>query len=196
MAIENAVLFVKLLDAVKNAKSLIAFIESPDKWVYELGDIELEAAKNSFLKVNSSDDKRGQIWSCIGHLESSYEAYKRVSTSQINQTTCNGIVNISRAETKAKFVLCLMAVCYCYLGEKTNCKNSLMQAEKPFEDYKIGKISLWMLSGAVNPFVAADVVSAFGRGLAGAFKKDAGLYDISEDGMEVFKKQIEDFWKN
>jgi len=126
-----------LLKSAKTVHQLIGYVND-GSFADSLGDIEMSAARSAFASVPHSTDKRGQVWACIGHLNSAQHAYE----SFIRTRSSTGILSLVRsmrdndARAKRKFALVLKAVCYKYLGEQRLCDEAL-HAAKIYIDYEV-----------------------------------------------------------
>jgi hypothetical protein len=117
---------IETLKTLKTIVDITSFLESGNV-AQILGDIEFEAAKKAFSEVPLASDKRGQIWVCIGHLNSCYEANKRVFRDLGSEWNPLSRIlakefNREAAAIRIRFALCLTSICYAYLGEKVLCE--------------------------------------------------------------------------
>ncbi len=128
-----AVPAIQLFAHAKSAVHLFEMIEG-DKLSSSLGDIEMRAARTAFQEVPRALDKRGQVWTCIGHLNSAQAAYE---TFILSRTPGNVTGTRSTADdiagTKRKYVLAVKAICYKYLGEENLCSEALTLAKADFK---------------------------------------------------------------
>lgn len=123
--------FTALIAAARHAKTLANYIES-GSMPRLLADIELEAARSSLSKAALAIDARGQVWNAIGQLETAYQAMSKTIT-EASRFKYAAFYFVTRPrgeelEAKAQFILCLMAVCYSYLGEMKLCEEHLGMA--------------------------------------------------------------------
>ena len=112
-----AVEIIGLLHAAKDIHELYKLIEGGDV-AASLGDIEMSAARDAFSAVPYSVDKRGQVWTCIGHLTTAQHAYEHFLRSKRPRNVSWTRHKQHRdANVKRRFVLVLKVVCYKYLNE-------------------------------------------------------------------------------
>ena len=154
--------FAEMVSGARTCSCLFAYLER-GQIANVLGDIELAAARDSFSRIPTAFDKRGQVQICIGHLNSSFSAYTHTieSAGVLDRTLITRSVKLLSAQTKACFVLCVRAICFAYLEESLHCQQDLEMAEKLRTRELVGGASvLWFLSGIVNPVAGADMAYA------------------------------------
>ena len=167
--------FIHVLQALNAVNAVSAFLESGG--VLEvLADAEFAAARKAFSEVSSARDKRGQIWVCIGHLNSCLEANRRIfadSTSNwkaLQQITMTQRSRLDLALSKVRFILCLLAVCYAHLGEIELCRQHLdaVRHANSVHGSPVGNFltTLYGLSQFVVPTILVEAVAAQVGGLA------------------------------
>jgi hypothetical protein len=103
-----------LILALKTASSVKAFVER-GALEEALAAVDISAAEEAMRKVSLAGDRRGQVWSAINHLEGADEALRRVTSKRMLRYVDG--MKVEDALAKRRYVLCLMAVCYQYLGE-------------------------------------------------------------------------------
>ena len=178
--------FTEMINGAKAAHDWIMSVDS-GQIACLLGDIEFEAARSAFAAVPSAVDKRGQVWVCVGHLNSCYHAYKKdiESSGAVDFMSIVRGAKILSVQTKARFALCLMAICYWYLEEQTLCNQHLELAGTPL-DVKIGTIGklalgAWWVSAAVfNPIPAIELLGAAVSGKKGP---ETDNYEVKDEQL-------------
>jgi hypothetical protein len=115
----------------------------------------LEAAKESARKSREAVSKKDQIWSTVNHLEMAHAAFSKSHSSVARKYF--SFPRWARAVDKDFDTLCLMAICYRYLGER---KLMLDTMEKAREVYTHSD-SLWKLpvligTNILNPINTID----------------------------------------
>jgi hypothetical protein len=188
---------IETLKALKTFQSLANFLETGTA-ADVLADIEFAAARKAFSEIPAADDKRGQVWTCIGHLNSCYEANRHIyanarsNASALKQITWSQRQRLENAAIKCRFLLCLLAFCYAYLGESRLRDEHLRLAKDVhFDSWKdlsiAGKIGagLWMAS-YLTPFIVVPLVFDTVTGIGG----DVSAYKISDEDLSIINSQI------
>ncbi len=143
----------------------------------------MSAAKAAFEAVPYTVDKRGQVWTCIGHLNSAQHAYEKfILSGPLVIITGTRAVRESDANVKRRFTLVLKAVCYKYLNEQSLCEEALTLSETPVErlerDRTIlqGVQGVWWIVYVLTGFMIAEVFYMNAKGIGDAreqYKIDA-----------------------
>jgi hypothetical protein len=123
--------FGPLLQAAQHIQSLTSWIESGEM-AELLADVEFSAAKASLSKVRMAADPRGQVWNAIGQLETAYQASVHIVRAHRSweNFSLRRSARADQARDKAEYILCMMAVCYRYLGENSLCKSHLDEIDR------------------------------------------------------------------
>lgn len=187
---------VEVIKSLNTLAKIAKFLES-NSVVDVLASVELASARRAFSEINSAVDKRGQVWNCIGHLGTCYEAHRHIyrgATKPLENILVSQGQRLLRAKTIARFSLCLIAVCYAYLGERALCLKYLEMTEKEGKDCDVLEDR-----GFVNR-VVQEVYVGFGVAFLelGALKlsevvlgkKEVIDYTISDDDVTVIKSQL------
>jgi hypothetical protein len=96
-----------------------------------LGDVAMSAARSSFEAIPKTADKRGQVWTCIGHLDTAQHAYERFILSRTPGNVSGIRVTLDElANIKRRFVLIVKSVCYKYLNEEPLCRESFSLSQQ------------------------------------------------------------------
>lgn len=117
-----------LVQAGKHANTLASWLES-GSLADLLADVEFEAARASLSKARLAIDAKSQVWNAVGHLETCYQSLLNIVKSHRwwHNTSLIRNARTRQARDKARFVLCLIAACYSYLGERKLCEQHLDQ---------------------------------------------------------------------
>lgn len=148
-----------LIRSSSAAGELFAILES-GSIAGVFGEIEFAAAREAFQRVATAEDKRGQVQTCIGHLNSSYSAFAHQlrTAGFLDRMLVSRNVQLMAAQEKAVFVLCVRAICHAYLAERTHCEEDLELAHAVLKENPLGTAgTLWAASSVINPVAAADV---------------------------------------
>ena len=111
---------VSLVHAASSMNSIINFIEGASflEALSVIGDNELKAAKQAMQNVGKAQDKKRDVTLAVGHLQSAHTAYRSIWQQTLASFTGNTkLVTLGLAVDKDRYVSCLMALCYVYLGE-------------------------------------------------------------------------------
>lgn len=108
-----------LLEAAKAGKSVQNFVEGGAlvTVLSAFGNIEYVAARGPVADLALPRNPEGPPWSAVNHLQSAHMAYRAVYAGRAGVKAYLGAVTNTVALNKDLFTLCLMAVCYRYLGE-------------------------------------------------------------------------------
>jgi hypothetical protein len=107
---------VDIIAAIKMGKSLADFVEG-GPLASALSDIGLRAATNALDKIPHSRAPAPHVWSAVNHLEGAEAALAGTLERHGQKMLWGRSVRLQHLEYKRQYVLCLMAVCYRYLGE-------------------------------------------------------------------------------
>ncbi|GAA1839500.1 hypothetical protein GCM10009836_18320 [Pseudonocardia ailaonensis] len=105
---------MELLAALKTARSLAAFVEG-GALEEALAQVSVGAAVDAMEKSRIARDPRAQVWSAVTHLETAWEAHRRILVRPLSKHLA--WTRHRRIWGEFDHVTCLMAVCYRYLGE-------------------------------------------------------------------------------
>lgn len=159
-----------MLQAANQIRTLASWLES-GSMAELLADVEFEAARASLTKARLAIDARSQVWNAIGQLETCYQALtRRVREHRWwHNSSFTRIARAEQAREKAVFVLCVMAVCYFYLGERKLCEQHLDKINDvpDLESSVLGIVAGVATAVTVAPFQAI-------------------LYAAKEDGEQSF----------
>jgi hypothetical protein len=133
-----------LISALKTINTLKSFVMGGG--IEDLfGDIELAASKDALNKAKIAKDPRAQVWLAVSHLESAHRAYLGVYKDKAAWWNPQSVSNrYIEAAYKDRWTMCLMAVCYKFLGESALIDKAIGQAKN-----EIGDITM---VGALMPF--------------------------------------------
>lgn len=180
-----------LLKSAKTAKAIFNLLESGSVASVFLG-IEFQAVREAFLRIGSAVDKKGQTQICIGHLDSSYHAceYLIRNAGFLDRLLFSRAFPLDQVRQKARFLLCVRAVCHAFIGERDHCANDLLIAESyRSEDNPL--ITAWVLSGVlINPLAAADLAYAGIRNLPGMLRGEIDAYNIDDEAIAEFRATL------
>ena len=186
--------FTILINGAKTFNTLKKFIEEGGI-ERTLGDLEMDAAKEALRKRGSAIDKGSQVWSAVTHLESSYLAYLKAFAKY---NTVHAISHQTRARykelfSKAVFSLCLMSVCYKYLGEERLC---VEQIDKALQLYQSEELNSFESLNEISGYTKAGMVILFEIPIVLAkralgFKVD--YLDIEEESVRQLKTNIQEY---
>jgi hypothetical protein len=140
-----------------------------------MSDVEFSAACEAIARVPAATHKDGQVLVCIGHLNSVYHANLHIvrSAGFVDRTLASRVVGLLKARNRAEFALCLRAICYSYLGDRTHCLADLDAAQALNEEMPFSAgMGVWLLSGLLNPVAMVDFVNALRLANSTAAKED------------------------
>lgn len=182
--------FSALLSGAAKLRDLFRLLESGEL-ASLLADIEFAAAKEAFERIAASIDKRAQVRTCIGHLNSCYHGYAAAlaGMSTLDRTLWARGDHFEAIKIKAIFILCVRGICHRYLGEEnlwpedfklaTSMRNRQIQS--------VGLSGLWFVSGAViNPLVYIDLVTMVIKNEL----PQARIYELDEPGFERLRQMM------
>ena len=98
-----------------------------------LSDSDLEAARDAFRKVSLANDRTAQIWSAVNHLESAHSKIRSAYYKKKSYVLGKAMF-LDRMQKKDRYVLCVLSICYYFLGEKKLCIQSLQLAQDVKEE--------------------------------------------------------------
>lgn len=147
-----------LVAAAENAASVRAFIEGAEfqEMLAAIGGVELDAARDALKKRKHARDPRQQVWSAVNHLETAHVAFRRGCQSKTRKYLAG--TRWSRACDLDVITLCLMALCYRYLGEAELMHRAISDAWKAYNiqhDAHPATIFVQVASTFVNPVTYA-----------------------------------------
>lgn len=112
---------VSLVHAASNMNNIINFVEGISflEALSVIGDNELEAAKLAMQSTGKAHDKKREVTLAVGHLQSAHIAYRsiwqRTHGSALGRST--RLLTLDLARQRDRYISCLTALCYVYLGE-------------------------------------------------------------------------------
>jgi hypothetical protein len=169
---------VAVFKGLNTLQSMFTALEEGD-FSTSLGDIEMRAARSSFAAIPRTNDKRSQVWTCIGHLNSAHHAYEKYIRSRtrgnisITRIWCDGDANAKRT-----FVLLLKAICYKYLGEEKLCEEAIAASDQLETLSEMETVVVTAFSAAsLFTFALAEVAYCRIRGIG----SDQKEYAIDEE---------------
>jgi len=127
---------IGVLKGLKTLQALRQFVDGGGI-LDVLAGVEFAAARKAFGELPLATDRRAQLYLCIGHLNSCYQASLAIcqdATSNwnaLNQITISQQARLGAAAERTRFVLCLIAVCYASLGEEALWRRHLDMAAAP-----------------------------------------------------------------
>lgn len=95
-----------------------------------LGATELKAAMNALKKIDSFSDKRSHILSVKTHLESAHAAFSGIWNPDSFVKQHLGSAKKADAAEEDIWTLCLLVICYIYLGEFNAIRGVIDEIEK------------------------------------------------------------------
>lgn len=125
--------FATIVSAVQSYNSVCKFVTGGEllEAVSTIGDIELEAARLALDGSRMARNPEAQVWSAINHLQTALIAYrkghKNLSTGFKKNLSYSSTTVVLR---KLRWVSCLMAVCYLYVGEIELAKDAVKAARE------------------------------------------------------------------
>jgi hypothetical protein len=174
--------FGTIVSAAQSYNSVCKFVTSGELYeaVSVIGDTELEAAQLALDSSRIARDPKAQVWAAITHLQTAFTAYRnshqRLSTGFKKNLSVLGIEIVLR---KLRWVSCLMAVCYVYVGEIELAKEAVKCAREAKRQLQESDASLLTILSMLNP-------AEYKR-----FFEDTNALMISEGDFRTFCALIE-----
>lgn len=180
---------VEILKTLSTIRALSAFLEAGGV-LDVLATVEFTAARKAFQEVALAQDKRGQMWVCIGHLNSALTANIAICQNSesnlraFSQITMAQQMRLEAASEKVRFLFCLLAFSYAYLGETALRDKHLddATAASPAKTSVLGNVlfGAYMLTNIVLPTL---IVEAVVTGIADPDPEPLHFYQITDEDV-------------
>jgi hypothetical protein len=161
---KGRVAILDLLATIKAAKTLSSFVEG-GALGEALSDAGLRAAHDALEKVPDAMADGQQVWSAINHLEFADAALAQLFARRGEALLWSRRIRFWELVGKRRYILCLMAVCYRYVGEEKLARRALWTSlhdeewgTVPEEEGSVPRVlGLWAVQLA-NPLSWVDAV--------------------------------------
>lgn len=194
---------LSLIKSFKTAQTLTKYIESGHIVENIVGDITLKAAVDSLINAKDSGSTTNcvnHVWSAINHLETSLSAHTTITDSH---TKADSYIVAKQARydlarNKGRYVCCLLAICYVYVGDKGLAHSKLDKAISLGKDrYQsdsirgmLGDLALKVATGAPQATLLAFTGGGSLRKITSDPFYDEYLHGISDTDIQELRSQF------
>lgn len=128
--------FGQIITLINTAQKIEKFIEGELNAILSaIGENEFQAAAKALDDVQHARDRGRLVEQALSHLRSAHTAYESIYTKKRPLRDVARMATLMEARQKDVFTLCLMAICYQYLGEQTLMERSLAVAHEAIKPW-------------------------------------------------------------
>ncbi len=147
-----------VIQALAYGKRVSDFVEG-GQLAAAMADAGLQAGVDALKTLPMVNDKQAQVWSAVNHLQFAEGAVRQSITTRTSLKQHARRLAMGALVDRREYVLCLLAVCYRYLGEPTLFEQAMRQARTAREvlDMSEARLTATGLLNMANPVTWVDL---------------------------------------